>query len=65
MKAKKAIRTAFETQQNRLGFSLIEVLAICPTNWGLAPQESLQWVKDQMIPVFPLGVYKNKSAVDK
>jgi 2-oxoglutarate ferredoxin oxidoreductase subunit beta len=60
MKAKKAIRTAFETQKNRLGFSLIEVLATCPTNWGLSPQEALQWVKDQMIPVFPLGVFKNK-----
>ncbi|WML51375.1 thiamine pyrophosphate-dependent enzyme [Neobacillus sp. PS3-12] len=62
MKAKKAIRTAFETQKNRLGFSLIEVLATCPTNWGLSPQEALQWVKDQMMPVFPLGVYKNKNA---
>jgi 2-oxoglutarate ferredoxin oxidoreductase subunit beta len=60
LKAKKAIRRAFETQQNKLGFSLVEVLATCPTNWGLSPQESLNWVRDQMIPVFPLGVFKNK-----
>jgi 2-oxoglutarate ferredoxin oxidoreductase subunit beta len=60
LKAKKAIRKAFETQKNKLGFSLVEVLATCPTNWGLSPNESLEWVRDQMIPVFPLGVFKNK-----
>lgn len=59
IKAKKAIRKAFEIQQNRLGFSMIEILSTCPTNWGLNPQESLEWVKDNMLPVFPLGVYKD------
>lgn len=59
-KAKKAIRKAFETQKQGLGFSLVEVLSTCPTNWGLDPVESLQWVKNKMVPVYPLGVYKDK-----
>lgn len=59
IKAKKAIRKAFETQKKGLGFSLVEVLSTCPTNWGLDPNESLEWVKDEMIPVYPLGVHKN------
>ncbi|WP_066251728.1 thiamine pyrophosphate-dependent enzyme [Neobacillus drentensis] len=59
-KAKKAIRKAFKTQKKGLGFSMVEVLSTCPTNWGLDPAESLEWVKDSMVPVYPLGVYKNK-----
>jgi 2-oxoglutarate/2-oxoacid ferredoxin oxidoreductase subunit beta len=59
-KAKKAIRKAFETQKKGLGFSLIEVLSTCPTNWGIDPYESLDWVKNNMIPAYPLGVYKNR-----
>ncbi|HLO12501.1 MAG TPA: thiamine pyrophosphate-dependent enzyme [Pseudoneobacillus sp.] len=59
-KAKKAIRKAFETQKNGLGFSLIEVLSTCPTNWGIDPIESLDWVKNNMVPAYPLGVYKNR-----
>lgn len=58
MKTKKAIKRAFETQKQGLGFSMVEVLSTCPTNWGLDPAESLQWVKDSMIPVYPLGIYK-------
>ncbi len=58
-KAKKAIRTAFETQKNKLGFSMVEILSTCPTNWGLNPQESLDWVNDNMVPIFPLGVFKS------
>ncbi|MGI6175362.1 MAG: thiamine pyrophosphate-dependent enzyme [Christensenellales bacterium] len=57
-KAKKSIRKAFETQVEGKGFSLVEVLSTCPTNWGLTPQESLEWVKDTMIPYYPLGVKK-------
>jgi 2-oxoglutarate/2-oxoacid ferredoxin oxidoreductase subunit beta len=57
---KKAIRKAFETQKKGLGFSMVEVLSTCPTNWGLDPAESLEWVKDCMVPVYPLGIYKNK-----
>ena len=48
--AKKAIRTAFETQARGLGFSMVELLSICPTNWGMTPEDSLQWIEDQMIP---------------
>ncbi|TVQ99820.1 MAG: 2-oxoglutarate oxidoreductase, partial [Spirochaetaceae bacterium] len=52
-KAKKAIRTAFDCQKNKAGFSLVEVLSTCPTNWGLSPLESLDWVKETMIPYYP------------
>jgi len=57
-KAKKAIRTAFEVQKLDLGFAMVELLSTCPTNWGISPQESLQWVDEHMVPVFPLGDYK-------
>ncbi|MBU9714271.1 thiamine pyrophosphate-dependent enzyme [Evansella tamaricis] len=60
MKAKKAIRKAFLTQQEEKGFSMVEVLSTCPTNWGLNPEESLQWVKQEMVPYYPLGVYKDR-----
>ncbi|MDO7786419.1 thiamine pyrophosphate-dependent enzyme [Desulforamulus aquiferis] len=58
MQAKKAIRKAFEIQQAGLGFALVEVLSTCPTNWGLSPKESLKWLAENMIPYYPLGVYK-------
>ena len=56
--AKKAIRKAFEAQIAGKGFSMVEVLSTGPTNWGLTPQEALKWLKENMIPQFPLGVYK-------
>jgi 2-oxoglutarate/2-oxoacid ferredoxin oxidoreductase subunit beta len=56
--AKKAIRTAFETQVRGLGFSMVELLSICPTNWGLTPSDSQKWLLDHMIPFYPLGDYK-------
>ena len=56
--AKKAIRTAFETQARGLGFSMVELLSICPTNWGLTPMDSLQWIEDHMVPFFPIGDFK-------
>lgn len=59
IKAKKAIRKAFETQKKGLGFSMVELLSTCPTNWGIDPHESLNWVKENMVPVYPLGVYKD------
>ena len=62
-KAKKAIRIAFETQVRGLGFSMVELLSTCPTNWGISPVDSLKWVEEHMIPVFPLGDYKASSAV--
>lgn len=62
-KAKKAIRTAFEVQQQGLGFSLVELLSTCPTNWGMTPNDALGFVEKQMIPFFPLGDYKVSDAV--
>ena len=56
--AGKAIKKAFQYQMEGRGFTLIEVLSTCPTNWGLTPVESLQWLESNMIPQYPLGVYK-------
>lgn len=60
--AKKAIRKAFENEKEKRGLSIIEVLSTCPTNWGMSPTESMQFVKDKMIPYYPLGVYKDVTA---
>ena len=62
-KAKKAILTALKAQMNGLGFSMVELLSTCPTNWGLTPEASLQWVEEHMIPYFPLGDYRVADAV--
>jgi len=64
-KSKKAIRLAFETQQSGLGFSMVELLSSCPTNWKLSPHEALRFVSEQMVPVFPLGDYKVTSDIAK
>ncbi len=56
--AKKAIRTAFRTQINGAGFSMVEFLSSCPTNWGMSPAAALDWIKQNMIPYYPLGDYK-------
>lgn len=58
MKAKKAIKRAFEYQAAGTCFSLVEVLSTCPTNWGMPPKDALQWLKDNMLPMFPLGEFK-------
>ena len=60
--AKAVIRKAFENQVNNKGFSLVEVISSCPTNWGMTPSNALKWVEDNMIPYYPLGIYKDKSA---
>jgi 2-oxoglutarate ferredoxin oxidoreductase subunit beta len=57
-KAKKAIRQAFEMQLSGSGFSMVELLSSCPTNWGMTPMESLAWIEDNMIPIYPLGDFK-------
>ena len=57
--AKKAIQKAFQNQVDGKGFSLIEVISSCPTNWGMTPQKALEWVESDMIPYYPLGVYKD------
>jgi 2-oxoglutarate ferredoxin oxidoreductase subunit beta len=59
MQAKKMIKTAFRYQVERKGFSFIEALAACPTNWGVNPLAANERVGDEMIPYFPLGVYRN------
>ncbi len=59
--AKKAIKKAFQNQIDKKGFSLVEVLSTCPTNWGLTPKDALKWVDEKMIPYYPLGVYKDRS----
>lgn len=63
--AKKAIEKAFRYQTEGKGFSLIEVVSTCPTNWGLTPVEALSWVDEKMLPYYPLGVYKDRYAEDK
>ena len=60
--AKKAIKKAFEYQLEGKGFCLVEVLSTCPTNWGLTPIEALKWLDENMIPYYPLGVYKDEGA---
>ncbi|MBQ9942953.1 MAG: 2-oxoglutarate oxidoreductase [Clostridia bacterium] len=60
--AKKAIEKAFRNQVEGKGFSLIEVVSTCPTNWGKTPQGALEWLEENMLPYYPLGVYKDKFA---
>lgn len=57
-KAKKALRQAFEVQLQGMGFSMVELLSSCPTNWGISASESLTWIREHMIPMYPLGDYK-------
>ena len=60
--AKKAIKKGFENQINKKGYSIIEVVSTCPTNWGLSPQEAIKWMQDNMLEYYPLGVYKDITA---
>ena len=57
--AKKAIAKAFKTQIEGKGLSIVEVLSTCPTNWGLSPQKAFEWLREEMIPYYPLGVFKD------
>jgi 2-oxoglutarate ferredoxin oxidoreductase subunit beta len=63
--AKKAIRLAFETQRQGLGFSMVELLSTCPTNWGKTPSQALKWLEENMIPYYPLGDYKVHPALSQ
>ena len=63
--AKKAIKKAFQNQIEGKGFSLIEVVSTCPTNWGMTPSNALKWLEENMLPYYPLGVYKDRSAAEK
>ncbi len=57
-KAKKAVRRAFEIQQEGKGFTFVELLSTCPTNWGLTPPKAMEWLEENMIPYYPLGVFR-------
>jgi 2-oxoglutarate ferredoxin oxidoreductase subunit beta len=59
-KTKRAIKKAFQVQMAGLGFSIVEVLSTCPTNWGMDPVKSLKWVEEKMIPQYPLGNFRGK-----
>lgn len=62
-KTRKAIKAAFKVQLNQAGFSLVEVLSSCPTNWNMTALDSLKFIKEQMVPFYPLGDYKVADAV--
>ncbi len=59
-KVKKAIRTAFQTQVDDLGYSIIEVLSACPTNWRMEPKDSFDWIKNEMVKEFPVGILADR-----
>ena len=60
--AKKAIKKGFQNQIDKKGYSIIEVVSTCPTNWGLTPEESMKWLRENMLEYYPLGVYKDIDA---
>ncbi len=64
LKARKSVFKAFEMQINNVGFSFVELLTICPTNWGMDSMESIKRIQDELIPYFPLGVFKEKETED-
>jgi len=57
-KAKKAVRRAFDVQEKKLGFSFVEFVSTCPTNWGLSPVAAMDFLKEKLLPFYPLGVFK-------
>ncbi len=63
--AKKAIRMAFETQVRGLGFSMVELLSTCPTNWRMTPVNAVKWLEEKMLPYYPLGDYKVHPALSE
>lgn len=63
--AKRAIKKGFKNQINNQGFSIIEVISSCPTNWGMRPIDSLTWVRENMLKYYPLGIYKDTVKEEK
>lgn len=61
-KAKRAIKKAFQLQLDGAGFTFVELLSTCPTNWGKTPLNAIAWLKENMIPYYPLGVYRDITA---
>ena len=62
---RKAIKKAFQNQIEGKGYSIVEVLSTCPTNWGMSPVEALDWLEKNMVPYYPLGVYKDGTKGDR
>lgn len=62
---KRAIKKGFQNQIDKKGFSIIEIVSVCPTNWGMSPVDSLKWLQENMIPYYPLGVYKDGEKGDR
>ena len=62
--AKKAIKKAFEYQMEKRGYTIVEVLGTCPTNWGLSMQDSLEWLRTELMPFYPLGVMKDSGSTE-
>lgn len=60
MKTKKAIKKAFMNQLEGKGFSMVEIVTSCPTNWGLDPLKALDYIEEKMLPEFPLGVIRDR-----
>jgi 2-oxoglutarate ferredoxin oxidoreductase subunit beta len=61
-KTRGYIRKAFELQMSGVGFTMVEILSQCPTGWSLSPEEAVEWLDRNMIPVFPLGEVKKSAA---
>jgi 2-oxoglutarate ferredoxin oxidoreductase subunit beta len=63
-RAKKAVRKAFQVQLAGMGFSMVELLSNCPTNWGIPVADSMRWIEENMVPYYPLGDYKIAEGVE-
>lgn len=62
--AKKAVKKAFQNELDGKGFSFIELLSNCPTNWSLSPQKSVEYMREHTIKEFPLGVFRDNTKED-
>ncbi|OGO04665.1 MAG: hypothetical protein A2Y91_05820 [Chloroflexi bacterium RBG_13_54_8] len=63
-RTKKYIKAAFKKQIDRIGLGFVEVISACPANWHMSPVESLKWIREKMVPEFPLGEFKNVDHID-
>lgn len=64
MRARKAVRKGLKNQMEGRGFSFVEFLSACPSNWKVSPKEAIHWVEKNMIPVFPLKVFRDEDRHD-
>jgi 2-oxoglutarate ferredoxin oxidoreductase subunit beta len=65
IKTERALKNAFVNQIENKGFSLVEILSMCPTNWGMTPVQSKHWIGETMMEYFPLGEYRNRAKEEK